>query len=194
MLFYAKKSPPSQLAALALLCLAARGIADLHDIPWNLWLDAGVCIGAVAAWAGVGFADGLSAIAHRLVAGHAFLAHILSTLADIFASLRWPGVIGAGLLAGVGEELFFRGTLQPWIGLPATVLLFTLAHIGSRPLLRLALWTALEGIWFGLLYTYTGNLLYPMLVHGLHDIGGILVIQYLSRRPELLARLKLDGL
>ncbi len=45
---------------------------------------------------------------------------------------------GLGMFAGtlwfiaVGEEFFFRGLLQRWIGLPAASLLFGLAHIGFR--------------------------------------------------------------
>ncbi len=52
-------------------------------------------------------------------------------LTDAFISsfLSPWGAVTVGLAAGIGEELLFRGALQPRFGLLSTALLFTLAHV-----------------------------------------------------------------
>lgn len=52
-------------------------------------------------------------------------------LTDAFISpfLSPWGAITVGLAAGVGEELLFRGALQPRFGLLLTAILFTIAHV-----------------------------------------------------------------
>jgi membrane protease YdiL (CAAX protease family) len=47
----------------------------------------------------------------------------------LFGNLTSPlGVLTLGLSAGIGEEVLFRGALQPRLGLPLTALLFMIAH------------------------------------------------------------------
>jgi len=36
--------------------------------------------------------------------------------------------IAISICAGVGEELFFRGALQPWLGIPVTAVVFVAIH------------------------------------------------------------------
>jgi hypothetical protein len=47
----------------------------------------------------------------------------------LFGNLQSPlGAVTLGLAAGLGEEVLFRGALQPRFGLPLTTLLFAAAH------------------------------------------------------------------
>jgi membrane protease YdiL (CAAX protease family) len=47
----------------------------------------------------------------------------------LFGNLTSPiGVLTLGLAAGIGEEILFRGALQPRLGLPLTAFLFMIAH------------------------------------------------------------------
>lgn len=88
------------------------------------------------------------------------------------------------LLAGVGEEMLFRGVLQyrfaawcgPWCGLLLASLLFGLMHFISP---AYALYTTLVGIYLGLIWMFDGNLLVPIVAHGLYDF---LALLYLTRR------------
>ena len=69
-------------------------------------------------------------------------------------------------LSAVAEEAFFRGALQPQLGLPATSLLFALAHFAPRR--DLLPWTAFAlaaGFALGALFEATGNLVAPTLAH-----------------------------
>ena len=70
------------------------------------------------------------------------------------------------ILSGVGEEAFFRGALQPQVGLVAASLLFGLAHIAPRrELLPWTLFSLAAGFLLGALFDATGNLVAPVVTH-----------------------------
>lgn len=77
-------------------------------------------------------------------------------------------------LAGLGEELLFRGVIQaglaqwldPTTGLLLASIAFGLAHCITPAYLVLA---TLMGLYMGLLYQWSGNLLLPVIVHALYD-------------------------
>ena len=78
--------------------------------------------------------------------------------------------------SGVGEEAFFRGALQPVLGLVLTSLLFGALHVG--PDRRYLVWTFFSvgaGFLFGSLYEWTGGLLAPMVAHVLHNAAMLLL-------------------
>src|SRR5690606_1987292 len=80
------------------------------------------------------------------------------------------GLVVIGLLAGIGEEMFFRGLIQPKMhlytgnahaGIWLTAFIFSAIHLqfyGFLPRLFLG------GI-FGYMYLYSGSLIYPILAH-----------------------------
>ena len=68
--------------------------------------------------------------------------------------------------AGIGEEVLFRGVLQPSMGFWATSLAFGLLHALTPAYFVLA---ALMGAYLGWLQMETGNLLVPIIVHWLYD-------------------------
>ncbi|WP_297337483.1 CPBP family intramembrane glutamic endopeptidase [Algoriphagus sp.] len=80
------------------------------------------------------------------------------------------GVLVIGVLAGIGEEVFFRGFLQPkmhrytgsvHLGIWLTAIIFSAIHVqfyGFFPRMFL-------GALFGYLYVYSGSLTYPILAH-----------------------------
>lgn len=70
------------------------------------------------------------------------------------------------LTSSIGEELLFRGALQPALGFWPTAILFGVLHGGGAP--RLFVWTLfafLTGIMLGALAIETGSLLAPILAH-----------------------------
>ena len=96
------------------------------------------------------------------------------TVVPWFIRMRWWGLALVALSAGIGEELLFRGVIQAgltgaWGPLPALIvasLLFGLVHAMSWTYFLI---TFLAGLYMGLLYLWTGNLLVPMIVHFLYD-------------------------
>lgn len=88
-------------------------------------------------------------------------------------------IAGLAVSSAVGEEILFRGALQPLLGFWITALLFGLLHGGSSR--RFRVWTLFAmaaGLLLGGLATYTENLLAPILCHmtinyfNLHLVGG----------------------
>jgi membrane protease YdiL (CAAX protease family) len=88
------------------------------------------------------------------------------------------------VLAGVGEELLFRGAMQsilaswttPVIGLMITSVLFGLAHALSK---LYFLFAVAVGAFFGWMALSCNDLVAPMIAHGVYDF---LALAYLSRR------------
>jgi uncharacterized protein len=88
------------------------------------------------------------------------------------------------ILAGIGEELLFRGALQsifgnwttPAIGLAITSLLFGLAHALSK---LYFLFAVAVGAFLGWMSMRYNDLVAPMVAHGVYDF---LALAYLSRR------------
>lgn len=99
------------------------------------------------------------------------------------------GVVVIGLLAGIGEELLFRGVLQPklqiytgngHVAVWLTAFIFSAIHMqfyGFFPRMLL-------GAIFGYLYLYSGSLLYPIIAHILNNTFTIVLI-YLAKQKVI---------
>lgn len=112
-------------------------------------------------------------------------------LTPLFAGLTVLQMALISLAAGVGEELLFRGLLQTaladwagppygvWIGLIAAAIVFGACHWVTTTYAYLA---ALIGLYFGLLFIVTGDLLPPVVAHGLYDF--VALIYLVKRKPQ----------
>lgn len=108
---------------------------------------------------------------------------LLETLAPSMYRYHWTDLFILGAIAGITEEILFRGVVQPWLeatwgmtsGLIASSIIFGLVH-AVTPLY--ALLATLVGIYLGLSMDYGGqrNLLNPIIIHGLYDFLAFLVI------------------
>ncbi len=117
-----------------------------------------------------------SLIQDELVTNKAIEKIALATnITDLMVS-----IVVIGLLAAIGEELFFRAVLQriciqwtgkPWAGIILTAALFSAFHFQFSGFLpRMGL-----GIILGAVYWYTGSLWCSILFHFLHNTIGVLV-------------------
>jgi len=101
---------------------------------------------------------------------------LLNTLGPGLHRYHWTDLLILAAIAGVSEELLFRGVIQPWIetswgitaGLIFSNIIFGLVH-AVTPLY--AVLAALVGIYLGLSLDYGGerNLLTPIIIHGFYD-------------------------
>lgn len=99
----------------------------------------------------------------------------------LFAALGWWQLLLLAAAAGWGEELLFRGLLQPllcewfgtWVGIALLALAFGLAHALS-PLYFVL--TVLMSFYLSWLLDSTGNLAVPILVHGFYDAIALLIM------------------
>jgi membrane protease YdiL (CAAX protease family) len=122
---------------------------------------------------------------------------LLETLAPSMHRYHWTDLFILGAIAGITEEILFRGVIQPWMestwgmteGLIASSIIFGLVH-AVTPLY--ALLATLVGIYLGLAMDYGGerNLLNPIIIHGLYDFLAFLVIvrTYRSNQAEAVDR------
>lgn len=142
--------------------------------PWQE-LDASASALLIAAIATLPLAVGLLALpSGRWRWADELTGVVRRFLRVLFRNARPGAVVLVSLLAGLGEELLFRGVIQAgladlWSPLAALILaslLFGLAHAISLSYLLLA---SMMGLYLGLLYHWTGNLLVPIIVHALYD-------------------------
>ena len=108
-------------------------------------------------------------------------------LVPMFRNCRVLELAVISVLAGLGEEMLFRGVIQQavegwvgeqfgwWVGLAAAAVLFALVHPVT---LTYALLAGLIGLYLGSIWLATGNLLVPIVVHSAYDF---LALVYLTR-------------
>ncbi|MEQ1622033.1 MAG: CPBP family intramembrane glutamic endopeptidase [Methylococcales bacterium] len=108
---------------------------------------------------------------------------LLNTLGPSLHRYHWTDLLILAAIAGISEELLFRGVIQPWLesawgmttGLIVTNLIFGLAHALTPMYGLLAL---LVGIYLGLSMDIGGdrNLLTPVIIHGFYDFLAFLAL------------------
>jgi uncharacterized protein len=143
------------LALVGLLLSAGRGDPDVYrlsearDVWWHIVSPLlGVALGVAVV------------VASRLVTtrsawGRALHDDFHALLGDI--SGREIAILA--LASAIGEEVFFRGALLPWIGLVPQAVLFGLLHVGpTRRFVPWTVWALVMGLVFGGLARLTGDL------------------------------------
>ena len=113
---------------------------------------------------------------------------LLNTLGPGLYRYHWTDLFILAAIAGVSEELLFRGVIQPWIenswgitaGLIGSNIVFGLVHAVTPLYAALA---ALVGIYLGLSLDYGGdrNLLIPIIIHGFYDFLAFVALMRVYR-------------
>jgi uncharacterized protein len=114
---------------------------------------------------------------------------LLDFLGPYLEACRWYDLLALALIAGIGEELLFRGVLQPWMeafggktfGLIGSNVVFGLAHFVTPTYAILAF---AMGLFFGVLPAATDppNVLVPIVTHAVYDWLAFLVVVAVCRR------------
>ena len=89
-----------------------QGVSIVKQIIWGLIL--GLFLG-IAAW---------------LLISQPFLSRTKVFFMDIASpwKLTWPEIVLVSCCAGIGEEILFRGAIQPFLGIGWTSILFVILH------------------------------------------------------------------
>jgi len=116
-----------------------------------------------------------------------------SDLIDLLPK-QWLPLVGVFLIisleAGLLEEIFFRGIIQShmdvffatsWVAVASGVL-FGIAHFYQG--LAGVIGTSALGVWLGLMFAMTGNLLVPIMGHFLGDFGCMMLGARYIIQPE----------
>lgn len=150
------------LAVVALLISAGREDVDIYRIEGvstSLWLGLspvlGIAVGVVVVL--------LSRVAVRRFDWARALHH---NFRELLGPLTSREILIMALASAIGEELLFRGALQPWLGIWPQAVIFALLHIGPRrSFLPWTLSAFALGIAFGYMFEWTGDLGGPIVAH-----------------------------
>ncbi|MBM4364234.1 MAG: CPBP family intramembrane metalloprotease [Deltaproteobacteria bacterium] len=144
---------------------------------------------------GVAFGAAVVLLTRASVSRYRWARSLHAALRPVARSLSTSAILALAALSAFGEELLFRGLLQPSLGLLPQAVLFGLAHQLPGPSRWVwATWAALVGGVLGLLYAATGSLVGPLLAHALvnalnlsylkaHDPGPRAELGGLLRQP-----------
>jgi membrane protease YdiL (CAAX protease family) len=108
-------------------------------------------------------------------------------LGQLLGRLTLAECVLLAAVSGVAEEAFFRGVLQPRIGLLAAALIFGLAHfVPRRELAPWALFALAAGLLLGILFESTGNLVAPVVAHASINAVNLRLLseRVAARRPR----------
>jgi hypothetical protein len=124
---------------------------------------------------------GLSRLATRFTEWGENLAR---AMAEALGQISMPDAVLLAFASGLAEEMFFRGALQPRVGLVLASLMFGIVHfVPRREFLPWTVFALAAGFGFGALYDATGNLVAPVVAHTV--VNGInlplLISQYGNR-------------
>ncbi len=161
--------------ALLILCLSPATLSSalLVGLKPSIQVALGLAAGAVvAATSYLGFVvQSRRQYTQRTVASYSRL------------DLRGLNPLWIGLAAGFGEELLFRGALQPLLGLWLTSAIFVLVHVRAYQFKSIDVPTLIQAtglfaasVLLGLIAQYVG-LIAAMLVHAIIDIVSLYAIR-----------------
>ncbi len=178
------------MCALAWLLIALQGNTLMATLtagqPLHLQAGVGLTVGALAALAAyIGYQwqatrpRGPSAATSSAVASYSQL------------DLTGANPVWISLCAGIGEELLFRGALQPALGIVLSSFIFLIAHLPAYRMKSITPTTAVQAagvfatsLFLALVCHYVG-LVAAMLVHTLIDIVALYTIRHSARRADL---------
>lgn len=96
--------------------------------------------------------------------------------------LEWADVFFYSFCAAVGEEILFRGAIQPFLGIYPTAILFVLLHgylsFKDQPKFAFGIYLVVVAVIFGYLMQWFG-LIAPIIAHFIYDV---VMFSYLKRK------------
>jgi membrane protease YdiL (CAAX protease family) len=183
MLFLLKRRWETSLAALVVLTALGWGLRHLLAAGPAFaisWRSTGLGIGALGV---VLASDAITFVVLSLTFGKAFRCRFRE-FTELFQNQTFTAMMAGALLAGLGEELVFRGIATDPLFLTALAVLFGLLHHVRRSLWPFTLWSIYEGLLFAVAVYLTGSLWVTMVAHFLHDLGGFLAIRLWFNRSK----------
>ena len=154
------------VASLSIHFFQDRNINEIFESDYAIWLQilVGIAYGIV------------SAITISALVELKFCEPIKHFFERLFVNIevKWPDVLFASFSAGVGEELFFRAGIQPFLGIWLTSILFIAIHSYikmTKAWLFFGITMIVMSAGLGYLYEYVG-LISAMSAHAAFDVMG----------------------
>lgn len=179
----------SQFLKLSLGLLLFSGFLTVgHSYDWSFlgivgwWaIPFGVALAVLLFWVVIYW------ISHRLLGLNTFY-QLTEELHVMCKHFTWPQIIIISILAGISEELLFRGALQSWLansigvytGLVLSSLIFGLLHAMS---LYYFVFAFVMSLFLGSIFHLTQSMLLVVTIHTAYDI---LALGVIAKYPEIL--------
>jgi membrane protease YdiL (CAAX protease family) len=173
-------------AALILVAIALGWVADINPFANIVFSESAIAYGVLGTIPLFLMFLGLEQVQGKSVVNIRKL--LLNTLGPGLHRYHWSDLFILAAIAGVSEELLFRGVIQPWIesswgitaGLIGSNIVFGMVH-AVTPLY--AVLAALVGIYLGLSLDYGGdrNLLTPIIIHSCYDFLAFVALMRVYR-------------
>jgi membrane protease YdiL (CAAX protease family) len=165
---------------LAVGALLGHPLLVIHPEPW-LALPAPIALGA-SVTAGLLLTVATTRLTRVLVGQTTWARALHVEFRHLLGPMTRSTMVVFALGSGLGEELLFRGALQPTLGLVATSLLFGLVHLGpNRRFWPWTAWATAMGFLLGAIHEVTGHLAGAVLAHALINFLNLRFIQ--DHRP-----------
>src|SRR5262249_25713674 len=107
-------------------------------------------------------------------------------LVAIFRGQRFLAILIGSWMAGLGEELVFRGLGMSPAYLVSAAAAFGVLHHIRRDLWPFTLWAIWQGLLFAAALYVTELLCVTMVAHFLHDLTGFLLFRYFNQQKSTL--------
>lgn len=108
-----------------------------------------------------------------------------SAFALILGRISIPTAVYLAAVSSLGEEILFRGAIQPSLGLLGTSILFGLLHVGPTGVLSSwSLWAVLAGLLLGWMSDALGTLWAPILCHFLVNLTSMIRLRMMFQSYE----------
>ncbi len=162
--------------------MAAVGLAAMaffHDSIKTafLWPSAPMEMGRLVV-------SGLTAAGVLLVLSYFFedwfesFRELKAIVMQVLGKVSVPMAIYLSLVTSIGEELLFRGAIQPFAGLLLTSILFGMLHMGHKGIISAwSIWALIAGCLLGWMYEETASIWPPLIAH-----FGVNMVSILSLR------------
>jgi membrane protease YdiL (CAAX protease family) len=165
-----------RLAAILYAALTAGAVlwCWLADrLPWPLYDPelSSFRLLVIGLGAGTGLGVVVVLLSRLMVARLPWARGLYRFFREALGPLDWGRVTALAVFSSIGEELFFRGAMQPALGLWITTLIFAVLHFPSR--ISLWPWTVMAGVLglaFGILTQHTGSVAGATLAHFLINL------------------------
>ncbi|MCP4675581.1 MAG: CPBP family intramembrane metalloprotease [Deltaproteobacteria bacterium] len=156
------------LAAAAIAIGFFRGYPDIFHhpdglVPMSFPLFGRILLGGAA---GIAFGLGIARLTRFTVFRFKWARTLHIEFRGLLGPLRGMDILAFAVFSAVAEEMFFRGAIQPELGIVPTSLIFGVLHIApGRKFLPWPFQAVAMGLAFGGLYWLAGDLSAPIMAH-----------------------------
>lgn len=174
-----KRSTPIYLAMVIFGLIASKylhkNLSEIFSLPTSTeeWQNL-ICVTALG--------SGIIAITHQFGRLSSSYPSYKKWVAELLGPLSFPTAVYLAVISSLGEELFFRVSMQPYVGVLWTSILLAILQLTPQGFMPIWLLIGLiNNLTVGFIYHYTGSLLPPLLIHLVITSTSFLSHAYRSR-------------